>query len=86
MFYADMNATKGISFRERYKLNLSATATDVFNHAGYSLFGSTQVYGSQTNTTSGASAPSISYNLNSGFANTNSQPSRVLMVGAQFVF
>jgi len=87
MFFFDMAAFKGISFKDRYKLNLSITATNVFNHAAYIVNNTNTLVSTQTNVTSGATAPSITYALDStAVGHLNGDPSRVLLVGAQFIF
>lgn len=86
-FFCDMNVTKGISFKERYQVNLTALATNVFNHAEFIVNNTNTLESSQTNVTSGASAPTINYTQDSGsFAHLNADSSRVFLVGAQFVF
>lgn len=86
-FFCDMNVMKGISFKERYQLKLTAMATNVFNHAEFIVNNTNTVESSQTNVTSGASAPNITYTQDSGsFAHLNADPSRVVLVGAEFVF
>lgn len=85
--YFDMGATKGISFKERYRLSLTANAFDVFNHPMYIGSTTTGLESSQTNETSGATAPSIVYNQNAtGFSHIQGGRSRVLLVGADFTF
>lgn len=87
MFFCDMTAAKAISIKERYNVNITALATNVFNHSAFIVNNTNGDYSSQTNVTSGASAPSITYTQNAtGFAHLNADPSRVLLIGAQFVF
>jgi len=86
-FFCDMNVTKGISFKDRYQMNLTAMATNVFNHTGYITNNTNTLESSQTNVTSGAGAPRITYTQDSGsFAHINADGSRVFLIGAQFVF
>ena len=85
--YFDMAATKGINFRERCNLNITASALDVFNHPMYILSTTTGYESSQTNVTAGAAAPSITYVQNAtGFSHVQGGRSRVLLVGADFTF
>ena len=85
--YFDMDAEKGISIKERYKLNLTVSALDVFNHPMYIGSSTTSLVSSQTNEVSGAAAPSIVYNLDSSsFSHVQGGRSRVVLVGADFTF
>lgn len=87
MFLCDMNASKAIRFKERYNLNITALATNVFNHSFFVVNNTDNDYSSQTNVTSGASAPSITFTQNAtGFAHLSAEASRVLLVGAQLTF
>jgi hypothetical protein len=81
----DARVSKGISFRERYKLNLNATFINAFNHPVYyganrnlqSTVTVSNVTGSITTNNSGSFGQ-----LNSG--NTSGM-SRVILVGGEFI-
>jgi hypothetical protein len=89
----DMRFAKAIQFHERYQLNLTGTFNNVFNHPVYFAANNTandpfQI--ASTNVTSGASAPSITFNQNAtqfGHLNASSANlSRIIRVGAEFSF
>jgi hypothetical protein len=92
-FTMDMRVVKGFSIKERYQLNLVASANNVFNHPVYFAANNTAsdpLEASQTNVTSGANAPSITFNEDStqfGHLNTNTGSlSRILRLGAEVTF
>ncbi len=85
--FFDMNVAKGINIKERYKVNFTALALNVFNHSAYIVNNTNTLESSQTNVTSGATAPNITYTQDSGsFGHLTADGSRVLLVGAQLVF
>jgi hypothetical protein len=89
-FFFDMNARKGFNIRERYELELTVTANNVFNHPVYFNNQQPALESSQTNVTSVAGSPSITYNANTsnfqGYSTITAGLSRIVRVGAQFTF
>lgn len=92
-FMCDMRVVKGFSLREHYQLKLFVMANNVFNHPVYFAANNTAndpFESSQTNVTSGASAPSITFNQNSttfGKLNPNTANlSRIVRLGVEFTF
>ncbi|HEY2014262.1 MAG TPA: carboxypeptidase regulatory-like domain-containing protein [Bryobacteraceae bacterium] len=88
----DMRVVKGFNIGERYQFKLIAQANNVFNHPVYFAANNTAndpLQSAVTNVTSGT-RPSITFNQASttfGHLNINSANlSRVLRVGAEFVF
>lgn len=88
--FFDMDAKKGFSIRERYKLLLTVTANNVFNHPVYFNNQQPSLESSQTNVISVAGAPNITYNRNTsnwqGYSTITAGLSRIVRVGAQFTF
>jgi Carboxypeptidase regulatory-like domain/TonB dependent receptor len=88
----DVRVVKGFSFRERYKLNLTATLNNAFNHPVYFAANNTANDPLQTAVTpvTTGTTPSITFNQAAtifGHLNINSANlSRVIRVGAEFVF
>ena len=88
-FMFDMRFVKGFSFRERYKLNFTGTFNNVFNHPAYFAANNTANDPLQTAVTNSSSG-TITFNPSAttfGHLNTNSANlSRVIRVGAEFIF
>jgi len=82
----DARISKGIAFKERYKVNLNATFINAFNHPVY--------YGANRNLQSAVTVSNVNGTIttnNSGsFGQLNSSNtagmSRVILVGAEFIF
>lgn len=86
-FLMDARVTKGVTLKEGYRLNLNATFTNIFNHVVYFGAGTKTPY-SSTSINSGTGL--ATYNANATFGNFSSGQSagisRVIRVGAEFVF
>lgn len=82
----DMQFIKGVAFGERYKLNITGTFSNVFNHPVY--YGVNHVLDSSVTTSNvtGTVAP----NQSAGFGQFNQSQtagmSRIIRVGAEFTF
>jgi Carboxypeptidase regulatory-like domain/TonB dependent receptor-like, beta-barrel len=85
-FLMDMHIRKGVTFRENRQLNLTGDFFNVFNHPVYYGIGTHTPWSSTSiNTTTGQAT----YNSNAAFGEMNNQSgglSRVIRVGAAFVF
>ena len=85
----DARVSKGVTIKERYKLNMTATFSNAFNHPVY--FGANKVLQSSvTAVTSGPNAGTITQNASAGFGQFNAGQtagmSRIIRVGAEFTF
>lgn len=82
----DAMVSKGVSFRERYKLNLTATFSNAFNHPVY--YGANRVL--QGTVTSSNVTGTVTPNRSATFGQFNASQtagmSRIIRVGAEFVF
>lgn len=76
-FFFDMRAAKGFRIRERYMLNLTIQANDVFNHPVYLNSGHGAVYSAQTNVTA-AAGTTFTTATSCGVAGTYSAPNSCL--------
>ena len=82
----DMRFNKGVKFAERYQVNVNATFSNVFNHPVY--YGTNHVLDS-SNTTSnvtGAVTPVLSAGFGQFNASQTAGMSRIIRVGAEFIF
>lgn len=82
----DMAFTKGVSFRERYRVNLNATFNNVFNHPVY--YGVNHVLDSSitTSNVTGTVTPTASASFGQFNQSQTAGMSRIIRVGAEFVF
>jgi hypothetical protein len=83
----DARVSKGVSIRERYKLNLNATFSNAFNHPVY--YGANKVL--QSSATALKTSPeTINFNTSASFGQFNAGQtagmSRIIRVGAEFSF
>lgn len=82
----DMRFSKGINFAERYKINVNATFSNVFNHPVY--YGTNHVFNSSntTNNVLGTVTPNATASFGQFNASQTAGISRVIRVGAEFIF
>ena len=82
----DMAFTKGVSFHERYHLDVNATFSNVFNHPVY--YGVNHVLDSSitTSNVTGTVTPTKSASFGQFNQSQTAGISRIIRVGAQFVF
>ena len=81
----DMRFVKGITF-DRYKLNATATFSNVFNHPVY--YGASKVLDSSVTTSNvnGTVTPNLAANFGQFNSGQTAGMSRVIRLGAEFVF
>jgi hypothetical protein len=82
----DMRFSKGIRFHERYNLNANATFSNVFNHPVY--YGVNRVFNSSTTVSNvtGTVTPVASASFGQFNQSQTAGMSRVIRIGAEFVF
>jgi hypothetical protein len=82
----DMNFTKGVAFHERYHLNLTANFSNVFNHPVY--YGSNHVLdsGNTVSNVTGTVTPTTAANFGQFNQSQTAGISRIVRVGAEFIF
>ncbi len=90
-FFFDTNVTKGFTIKDRYRLNLTATLSNAFNHPVYFSAGTRTLISSTTvNTNAGNVNSVLTPVINSSFGDLGNAgaavSSRVIRLGAAFVF
>jgi hypothetical protein len=82
----DMRFNKGVTFRERYQVNVNATFSNVFNHPVF--YGANHVLDSSitTSNVTGTVTPTASASFGQFNQSQTAGMSRIIRVGAEFVF
>jgi hypothetical protein len=82
----DAMVSKGFSFRERYKVNVTGTFSNAFNHPVYYGANNTLQSTVSTSNATGTVTPNASASFGQFNASQTAGMSRIIRVGAEFVF
>lgn len=86
-FFTDMRFNKGFSVHERYKFNLNATFSNLFNHPVYYGISTHTPFASfSTNNTTGQTTNNVSGTFGNLSASNSQGISRIIQVGASINF